>query len=77
MEKQPEQYKPSEEEVEKAEEVMAHEKKAVKQNQEKLNRENIIPEGKEGHDFCHYCGADNGLNGEYRQGFDCYQCLSN
>lgn len=33
--------------------------------------------GHEGHDICQYCGADNGPNGEYRQGWDCYNCGSN
>lgn len=31
----------------------------------------------EGHDLCGYCGADNGVNGEYRHGFDCCACGSN
>lgn len=30
-----------------------------------------------GHDVCLYCGADNGLRGELREGFDCYYCGSN
>ena len=37
----------------------------------------IVPKGKEGHDFCGYCGADNGVNGILRVGFDCYNCNSN
>ena len=35
------------------------------------------PEGKEHHDYCGYCGADNGEFGELRQGWDCYMCGSN
>lgn len=30
-----------------------------------------------GHDFCLYCGYDNGKNGEYRNGHDCGYCGSN
>lgn len=30
-----------------------------------------------GHDFCAYCGADNGSSGELWVGYDCVQCGSN
>lgn len=33
--------------------------------------------GFEGHQLCHYCGADNGPNGEYRVGHDCVACGAN
>lgn len=29
------------------------------------------------HDYCSYCGTDNGLYGEYRVGFDCCYCGGN
>ncbi len=29
------------------------------------------------HDICIYCGADNGINGEFRHGWDCHACQSN
>lgn len=29
------------------------------------------------HDICGYCGYDNGVNGESRQGWDCGYCGSN
>lgn len=29
------------------------------------------------HDYCYYCGTDNGLHGEFRNGHDCYYCGSN
>lgn len=29
------------------------------------------------HDICIYCGADNGVDGISRVGFDCYYCGSN
>lgn len=29
------------------------------------------------HDICMYCGTDNGPAGEYRQGWDCWQCGGN
>lgn len=37
----------------------------------------LIPEADREHDFCLYCGADNGPHGELRQGFDCYWCGGN
>ena len=37
----------------------------------------VAPEGKEHHDWCFYCGADCGENGEWRQGFDCPLCGGN
>jgi hypothetical protein len=34
-----------------------------------------IPDpGFEGHDFCPWCGTNNGLNGCLREGWDCYGC---
>jgi hypothetical protein len=30
-----------------------------------------------GHDFCLYCGHDNGPQGEWRSGHDCQYCGSN
>lgn len=33
--------------------------------------------GYEEDDICHYCGHSNGIDGEYRQGFDCYYCGGN
>lgn len=29
------------------------------------------------HDYCGWCGADNGPAGEYRQNWDCHRCGSN
>ena len=37
-------------------------------------REIVPPSGKKGHDFCGYCGADNGATGELRHGWECYWC---
>ena len=37
----------------------------------------FVPDSMKGSDICCYCGADNGPNGEYRNGFDCYYCGSN
>jgi hypothetical protein len=34
-------------------------------------------QGKEDNDYCCYCGADNGLNGEFRVGWDCGNCGGN
>lgn len=31
----------------------------------------------EGHDICLYCGADNGLRGEWREGWSCCYCGGN
>src|SRR5690606_38459073 len=31
----------------------------------------------QGHDVCLYCGADNGLHGELRDGWDCHLCGGN
>src|SRR5690606_25562374 len=33
-----------------------------------LNRDRVD------HDFCRYCGTDNGPNGAYRLGYDCCHC---
>jgi hypothetical protein len=33
--------------------------------------------GFETHDLCVYCAADNGPNGELRQGYDCWNCGGN
>jgi hypothetical protein len=37
-----------------------------------------LPEvGHEADDYCGYCGANNGPDGKYRQGYDCCQCGGN
>lgn len=38
----------------------------------------IIPHpGMEDHDFCSYCGTDNGLHGALRECHDCWRCSGN
>ena len=37
----------------------------------------LVPESLQGHDLCLYCGHDNGKEGEFRQGWDCYWCGGN
>lgn len=37
----------------------------------------LIEPGKEHFDYCVYCGANNGVGGESRQGWDCYMCGGN
>ena len=49
----------------------------VGSDEHKHYRKQRVRAGLEGHDICSYCGADNGPNGEYRQGWDCVWCGGN